>query len=294
MEPAMSAPTRLTEFSDALSTLVGTAAAAVVAVQSPASRSSGFVWRNGLIVTADDALGDGDVKVVFAGGREAPATVAGRDPSTDVVLLKADTTGAMPLAFRSTPVLPGALAAVVGKDGASPTAALGIVVAANGAWQSQRGGEIDARIELDLRMRRSAEGGLALDAAGAAIGMAVFGPRQRVIVIPGSTIDRVAARLDRDGRIARGYLGIGLQAVETGDGRIGIMVMSVDPDGPAARADIRQGDVIVGWEGKPVADVRSLVRLLGPDSVGRAVKLELARSGKPATITRTIAEKPAR
>jgi S1-C subfamily serine protease len=82
-----------------------------------------------------------------------------------------------------------------------------------------RGGEINARIELDLRLRRSAEGGLAIDPAGRAIGMTVFGPRRRVLVIPSATIARVAARLESHGRIPRGYLGLGLRLVAIEGGR---------------------------------------------------------------------------
>jgi S1-C subfamily serine protease len=90
-------------------------------------------------------------------------------------------------------VLVGALALVAGAQDGAPTAALGVVARAGGPWRSMRGGEIDARIELDLRLRHGAEGGLALDAAGRAIGMAVLGPRRRVLVIPAATLERAAA-----------------------------------------------------------------------------------------------------
>jgi S1-C subfamily serine protease len=101
-----------------------------------------------------------------------------------------------------------------------------------------RGGEIDARTELDLRLRQSAEGGLAFDVAGQAIGMAVFGPRRRVLVIPSGTIERVAAMLESHGRIARGYLGLGLQpvALQGGEGS-GAIVMSVDPQDQGQRVE---------------------------------------------------------
>jgi S1-C subfamily serine protease len=211
-----------------------------------------------------------------------------------VALLRSDTGNARAPSFRTSAVAAGSLALVVGAEGGSPTAAFGMVARSAGAWQSQRGGEIDARIELDARMRRTAEGGLAVDAGGQAIGMAVFGPRQRVLVIPAPTIEQVATRLERDGRIARGYLGVGLQMVEVGVGKPGIMVMSVDPNGPAASADLHQGDVIVGWDGQAAPDVRSLLRKLGPDSIGRPIELELIRSGKTVRSVVTIAEKPAR
>src|SRR4029450_3488316 len=111
----------------------------------------------------------------------------------------------------------------------APTAALGLVSLARGPWQSMRGGEIDARIELDARLRRAAEGGLALNAAGQAFGMTVFGPRRRVLVIPAVTLGRVAARLETHGRIARGYLGLGLQPVSVGGGGAGGLVLGGGP-----------------------------------------------------------------
>ena len=124
-----------------------------------------------------------------------------------------------------------------------------------------------------MRLRHSHEGGLALTASGEAIGMAVQGVR-RVLVIPSATIGRVAGRLETHGRIARGYLGVGLQPVKLDDG-IGAMVMSVDQSGPSAAAGIRQGDIIVGWNGEKLSGVRSLLRALGPDSVGSVVDVEI-------------------
>src|SRR5262249_28101220 len=117
---------------------------------------------------------------------------------------------------------------------------------------------------LDLRMRRSAEGGLAIEASGRTIGMTVFGPRRRVVVIPSATIERVAARLEKHGHIPRGYLGLGFQLVATEDGGRGVMVMKVVPQGPGAKAGVHQRDIIVSWNGEPIRHVRSLLRGLGP------------------------------
>jgi S1-C subfamily serine protease len=156
-----------------------------------------------------------------------------------------------------------------------------------------RGGEIDARVELDTRLRSTAEGGLAVNATGQAFGMTVFGPRRRVLVIPAATIGRVAARLETHGRIPRGYLGLGLQSVTVEGGGPGIMVMSVDPRGPGAAADIHQGDVLVSWDGKPVAKLHALLRSLGPDSVGKLLPIELRRGGHSHQTKLQIGERPA-
>ena len=294
----MTKPTPFAQMQDlsaALAGLVAQAAPGLVSVHSRRSRSSGFVWRPGLIVTADDALPEeGELTVTFAGGDSVAARLVGRDPSTDVALLRVDRSDPPPVSLAASAVATGALAIAVGAEDGTPTAALGVVSRAGGPWQSLRGGEIDARIELDLRLRQSAEGGLALDAAGQAIGMAVFGPRRRVLVIPSTTIERVAAKLESHGRIPRGYLGLGLQpvALEGGDGS-GAMVMSVDPQGPGAAAGVHQGDIIVAWNGEPIRQVQSLLRALGPDSVGQTVTLELRRGGETKQVPLTIAERPA-
>jgi S1-C subfamily serine protease len=259
----------------------------------------------GLIVTADEALAEeGDVTVTLpsghSGGQILPASEVGRDPSTDIALLRIDQTAPLPAQEYAAMPVAGALAMIVGAHEGVPMASLGVVALADTAWQSVRGGEIDARIELDVAMRRSAEGGMVIGAAGAWLGMAVFGPRRRVLVIPTVTIARVSDRLATHGRIGRGYFGLALQPVETdahqasgqesGIG-MGAMVMSVDANGPAAAAGIRQGDVIVSWNEQPVSGLRQLLRGLGPESVGRELALGVRRAGDAIEIRLTIGER---
>ncbi len=112
-----------------------------------------------------------------------------------------------------------------------------------------------------------------------------------VIVIPAATIERVAPQLEARGRIARGYLGLGLQPVKLDDG-VGAMVMSVDKTGPSATAGIHQGDVIVGWNDQTLSSVRTLLHALGPESVGSVVDLAVRRGGEPARFKVTIGERP--
>jgi S1-C subfamily serine protease len=284
----------LQALSGALSEIVAQAAPGIVAVHSHRSHASGFIWRPDLIVTADEALAEeGEISVVLRGGDVVKATLAGRDPTTDVALLRVERTDAEPVALSTDPVPVGSLAVVVAAREGEPTAGLGVVSLSGGGWRSLRGGEISARIELAISLRSASEGGLVLDSTGRAIGMAVFGPRRRVLVIPSATIDRVAARLQTHGRIARGYLGLGLQPVKLDPG-IGAMVMSVDSKGPGAAAGIRQGDVIVTYNGQPLRSVQALVRTLGPDSVGSVVPLTLRRAGEPLQVNLTIGERPER
>ncbi|MBV8573562.1 MAG: trypsin-like peptidase domain-containing protein, partial [Acetobacteraceae bacterium] len=167
-------------------------APAIVSVHSHRSRASGFVWKAGLVVTADEALAEeGEVTIRLADGAEHAATIAGRDHTTDIALLRVEAKHIAPIALSQIKPPLGSLAVVVAAEGGVATASLGMVSLVGERWRSLRGGDIDARLELDVRLRHSHEGGLALDASGQAFGMAVRGPR-RVLTIPAATIERVA------------------------------------------------------------------------------------------------------
>jgi S1-C subfamily serine protease len=283
----------LTALSASLSGLIAAAAPSVVAVHSHRARSSGFLWKPGLIVTADEALADeGDVAVTLSGGKRVAAIIAGRDPTTDIALLRAETGDTPSAAFTESAPPAGALAVTVGSREGEAVASLGLVAASGPAWRSMRGGEIAARIDLDLSLRRHAEGGLALDASGRAFGMAVFGPRHRVLVIPAATVTRVGAQLETHGKVPRGYLGLGLHPVrlDRGGGG-GAMVMSVDAEGPGAKAGVHQGDILQAWDGHQIGSVGALLRALGPGSVGKTVALSLRRGGETRAVVLEIGER---
>jgi S1-C subfamily serine protease len=288
-----SASSLLLGLSAGLAAIVRDVAPSLVSVQSPRVRSTGFSWRPGLIVAAENALADeGEHAIVAHDGASSPARVVGRDPSTDVALLRIERIDLPKAPPTAAAPATGALAVVAGAREGAATAALGVVSFVGPQWRSLRGGVIDARIELDAALAHSSEGGLALDASGQALGMAVFGPRRRTLVIPMTTIDRVAELLATKGRIARGYLGLGLQPVKLDGGGTGAMTTSVDPKGPGAAAGVRQGDIIVAWNGEPIRGVHQLVRALGPDSVGARVALTLHRAGEPIETTLMIGERP--
>ena len=284
---------QIQDLSAAFARLVEIAAPGIVAVKSAHSRSSGFFWRPGLIITADEALSEeDDFTVTLPRGETIAARLVGRDHSTDIALLRVDRSDLPPVPLGTQPVSVGTLAVAVGSEDGAPTAALGVVSCSSGPWSSLRGGEIDARIELDLRIRQSSEGGLAIDATGQSMGMTVFGPRRRVLVIPSATIERVAPRLEKYGHIPRGYLGLGFQLVAVEGGTRGVMVMKVEPEGPGAKAGVHQGDIIVTWNGEPIRHVRSVLRALGPDSVGQKVTLGVRRGGETKSVPLTIGERP--
>jgi S1-C subfamily serine protease len=280
----------LASLSADLARIVAAAAPSIVSVHSHRQRATGFAWKPGLVVTADEALADeGEITIALSDGTTRPAHIVGRDHTTDIALLRVEGIAITPVNLTASVPALGSLATVVAAARGTATAALGMVSVSGGRWRSLRGGDIDARMELDVRLSHSQQGGVVLDAAGSAIGMAVLGPR-RVLVIPAATIARVAGRLETHGRIARGYLGVGLQSVRLDDG-VGAMVMNVDSAGPAAAAGMRQGDVITALNDQRLAGVRALARTLGPDSVGTVVKVAARRAGEPVEFELTVGER---
>ncbi|VTU33534.1 S1C family serine protease [Variovorax sp. RA8] len=287
-------PSPLDLMSTAMADAVSAAAPGVLAIQTRHARASGFVWRPGWVVSSEEGLPeDEEAELVLSGGATVSAKVAGRDPTTDVLLLHCEGVTAPPVVFDAAPLRAGEMVFALGAREGLPLVAGGLVSLAGPGWRSLRGGEIDARIELDLRLRLGAEGGIVLNAKGQAAGMAVFGPRRRVLIIPAATIERVAAQLMAHGRMPRGYLGLSLQPVRVDASSVGAMVMGVAEQGPGAAAGIRQGDVIVAMNGHPIRSVPLLLRALGPASVGTVLTLLLRRAGEAVEARLTVGEKPA-
>src|SRR5882724_664115 len=292
----------LGQFSNAVVARAETAKSAVIAIRLAHERHvTGMVWQSGIVVTSEQALPRrDDFELVAPGGSMLKAAIAGRDPSTNVAILKpADQIAAPSIAAGEART--GAVALAIGSDGAGGASArLGLVNLAGPEWHSSRGGLIDRRIVLDVRLARREEGGPVFDAAGACLGMSTFGPRGQVIVIPTATIERVVPQLAKNGRVARGWLGVALQAVavpdalrESADQSSGLMVMSVVDNGPAAQAGIVAGDIILSVDGTSAHRFRRLARHFGADSIGRKAELRLIRSGAVMTVQTTIAERQA-
>jgi S1-C subfamily serine protease len=131
--------------------------------------------------------------------------------------------------------------------------------------------------------------------------MTVLGPRRRAVSIPSSTVDRAVDQLLARGHVFRGYLGASLQPIrqerasigsQSTDSRRGVLVVSIDPNGPSARAGILVGDIVTGWNGKPIERVREIMRLLGPESIGSTVDLGLIRGDAPTALRVVIGERP--
>jgi len=288
------------QLSNDFAALVAATAPAVVAVHGGGrAPSSGFFWQPGVVVTAEETVAnDSDLAIVLASGERVPATLAGRDPSTDIAVLRYQ--GAPPPStFATMPaavgVQAGELALGIGSADGGALATLGMVSFSGGPWRSRLGGNIAARLVIDTHLPTIAEGGVLVTADGRFIGMAVFGPRRQVLAIPAATIATVAPVILDKGHISRGYLGVGLQRVGLSDGtrRRGAMVVTLDPDGPARAAGIHQGDIIVAVSGTAVSGPRSLYHQLGPDAVGRTITVEVMRAGVSVSVDVTVAARPA-
>jgi S1-C subfamily serine protease len=292
----------LVQFSNALVARTALAKNAVAAIRLAYGRHiTGMLWQSGLVVASEQSLPRKDeFELVAPGGAVVTAKLAGRDPSTNIAILKLAEPIAAP-SIAAGEAQPGALALAVGADGSGGASArLGVVNLVGAEWHSSRGGLIDRRVVLDLRLAHREEGGPVFDAAGACLGMSTFGPRGQVIVIPTATIERVVPQLARAGHVARGWLGVALQPVavpdalrETADQSSGLMVMSVVEGGPAAQAGIVAGDIILSVDGTSTHRLRRIAKLFGADSIGRKADLRLIRSGAVITVQTTIAERQA-
>src|SRR6202166_2814062 len=210
--------TELIDLSNALAQATDRAAGSVVAVHTERrGSSSGIVWRSGVIVTSEHALRrDEEIQVTLPNGRVAPATLAGRDPSTDIAVLKcAEADSAVAALGGAAALEPGGLTLIVGRTRASgPVAALGVVSLVATERRSWTGVSLTPYVRLDVGLQPTAVGGAVVDAQGNVLGIATprfarFG----AMVIPPVHINRVVDTLLEKGRIPRGYLGIGLQTV---------------------------------------------------------------------------------
>lgn len=294
-------PNLLGALSDALAARFAAARDSVAAVRlSERAHLGAILWRHDVLVTSEQSLPDGEaLQAVLADGAGVTGKLAGRDPATNVAVIRLDKAANAPtLSASSTQV--GALVIAAGADGGGrPSARLGLVNAVGPEWHSMRGGRIDARIQLDIRLAASEEGGPAFDAAGGWLGMMTFGPRGQILVIPAATIERIAPALLTSGHVPRGWLGIALRPVAVPDElrpaageATGLMVMSLSPEGPAAQAGIVAGDIILSVDGTSARRLRSVLAHLGSDSVGKTVALRVIRGGAVIAVEATITERP--
>lgn len=286
---------QLAALSDEIAAAVAGAARNVVAVHArPRLSSSGVFWRPGVIVTAEHTVRrEEEITVTLADGTNVAATLAGSDSGTDLAVLKIEGTTQTPGPTTPAPA-PGTLALTIGRSQDSgPNATLGIISACSGEWRSWRGGRLDHYLRLDLTVYPGSDGGAVINTDGETIGIATSAlSRIAALAIPAVTVDRVVDEILARGHVMRGYLGLGLQPVELPDHHKGLIVLSLESKGPAARAGIMIGDIVVQLSGKPVEDTDDIQLALEGRSVGQSVAVDILRGGESRQIAVTIAERP--
>lgn len=284
----------LTAFSEQLANAVARASGATVSVHArPKLPSTGVHWKDGVVVTTEATVQrDNDITLTLPDGSRVPATLAGRDPGSDLAALRIDK-GLFPVAERGDPAAlrAGHLVLALARLGdGGPRAAFGAVSATGGRWRSWKGGELDLRLQSDLRLYPGFGGGPLVDASGLVLGInsgGLSGPL--ATTIPATTVDRIVEQLLKRGSVARGWLGAAMQPV-----RGGVVLLSVEPEAPAALAGLLVGDVVVGIDGRPVDSLEPLLSFLAGDVVGKNVTLDLLRGGVRTTTEVLIGERPRR
>ena len=269
--------------------------------------SSGVYWRDGIIVTAAHTIRRAeDISVILPSGQKVAASLAGADPSTDLAVLKINGEELFAPAFGDTSQLKvGHLVLAIGRGAQRGlNATVGIVGVLSGEWRTWRGGLIDQFIGLDLGLHPGAAGGPLIDSHSRVLGINTSALSRNVaLAIPVTTVNRVVEHVLEKGHIGRGYLGLGMQAVSLPEelkntlnlpADSGLIVISVDPEGPGSKAGVLFGDVIVALEATAVTGVRDLQAFLGPESVGKTIAVSIIRGGKPVEVSVTIAERKRR
>ena len=290
----------LVQFSDALSALASGAHGFLAEIRDrDGRRLSGVLWKPNAVVVSEQALPEASDYEVRIADHVVRAHLVGRDEGTNVAVLKLESDIDVTLPPPATPHV-GALALALGVGTSGVSARMGIIRSVGGAWQSLAGGTIDHRITLDTRIGASEEGGPVLAADGAILGISTRGAGRQSLVIPSSTVDRVIGVLLEKGRVERGWLGVALRPVALPDTlrpdasqHIGLMVMEVGSDSPAAEAGILAGDILLSAGGAAATRFGRIARQFGANSIGKTIEITLARAGAILTSQVTVTARKA-
>lgn len=260
--------------------------------------ASGVVWSaDGLVLTAHHVVErDEELEVGLPAGETVAAGLVGRDPTTDLALLRVEATGLAAAPWTEEAPAAGDLLLTLSRPGRSPRAALGVVARAAGEFRCDGGGRVDRWIEASLDLAPGLSGSLVVGAAGAAVGLASAGVvRGAVLVVPPATLRRVAGALLAHGAVRRGYLGVTTLPVRipaAAAGRAGqpgaLLVSAVEEGSPAERAGLLLGDALLALGGAPVRHAGDLLPLLEEERIGQPLAVRLLRGGEVREVTVTI------
>jgi S1-C subfamily serine protease len=292
----------LSNLSQELAGLVSQTAHSIVRVEARRRLpATGVVWSaDGMIVTANHGVEKHkEIKIGLEDGSTVLAEVVGRDPSTDIAVLKAAASLQPAQWAAADSIHVGNLVLAVGRPGEKVMATLGVVMTIEGEWKTREGGHFDQYLQTDVVMYPGFSGGALLGAGNQVLGMnsSALG-RGASISIPHATIQRVVNALIKHGKIRRGYLGVGIQPValpaaiaQTVGQENGVLLISVEAGSPADHAGLILGDTLIHVDGQPVRSVDELMALMMGDRVGKTVQVKVLRAGEVKEVSVTIAEK---
>jgi S1-C subfamily serine protease len=297
-------PSTLAEFSQQLANTVEKAGQSVLSVlEGGRAGVSGTVWREGIGVAVEHTIqGLEEVTVILPSGKETTVSVIGRDPGTDIAILKLPTD--IPAADLGDDSIarPGEIVLSIGRRGTEGLAATyGLISAIGGPWRTSSGGRVDRWFRLDLNPFPGFSGGPVINADCEVLGIATSGPGRSAAVVPTATVNRIVDQLVKHGRTIRGYIGIGVQPVAFPEdawqklgisGGRGLLIIAVAPDSAATESGLMLGDVIVAIDGNALQSGASLQSMLDGESVGKPVSLSAVRGGQLVKVAVTVREKP--
>lgn len=265
--------------------------------------ATGIVWSaDGVIVTANHVVrAEEGIVIGLSDGSTTAATVLGRDRSTDLAILKADSSDLTPLTETNKQELGvGNLVLALGRPGKTVQATLGVVSALGDGWRTGRGGHIDRYLQTDVIMYPGFSGGPLVDASGQLVGLNTSALARGVsLTIPTATVARITASLQEHGRIRRGYLGVSTQRAripetlrdKLNQQKRGLLIVSVEPKSPADEAGLTLGDTIVTMNGEAIQSHDDLLAQLNGDQVGTAVSVQILRGGQIENIDVVVGER---
>jgi len=280
------------QLSLALEEVVAEAASSIVRVEARQRLpATGIVWSaGGLLVTANHIVeSDEGIQVGLDGGAVVPAAVVGRDPATDLIVLRAETDGlAVPAWAAAGELKVGALVVAAGRPYQNVEVSLGSLSAVGGAWRTREGGRLDTYLRPEITMFPGFSGGPLIVAGSKFAGLNTSGLLHHAdTTICAQTLKRTVETLIAHGRIPRGYLGVGVQPVriaasqsEAAGSEIGLMVMSVEENSPAESAGVHQGDILVTLGDHTIASVGDLRLALSATDADGEVNLRVIRSNE--------------
>jgi S1-C subfamily serine protease len=300
-------PSAILSFSHDLAATAEQAGASVVTVHARQRvPSSGIHWRKGVIVTANHTIRrEEEIAVLTHDGKRLSTKLAGRDPGTDLAILKLDQDAGLAIpqfADSSALKLANFVLALGRTRFGNLVASAGIIGGLGGEWRTWHGGKIDQSIRLDLALYPGFSGGPLVQADGKVLGLNTNGlTRGRPLSIPTSTIERTINEVLEKGRITRPYLGIAMQPVAVPEflrsklkssTEGGLIVLHVETGGPADKAGIVLGDVIVELQDKPVSDTRQVQALLASAKSDQKMTITVIRGGSPIDLSITLGDRP--